>query len=257
METPTDHDRRRRAFFGRRKGHPLRARQAALFDTLLPRLALDLTKPGARRSCATCSRSAARRCPPRNRFRRRRASDRAGAGESAQRLHRQRRLRQRHRQGARRHRWQRARQYPPAFRRRQRAARLAAGGRAHAHRSALSRSVAEAAALEAALHPGRQPGAAGAHHHAGRRIPLRQRLGKLRRLDAGAPGCARPTFTWTAEAGRMTGASPGTDFTRTRYEAKANREGRAPLFFQKITFAFSTGTQNLAPHNGRSPEKHS
>ncbi len=34
-----------RAFFGRRKGHPLRPRQAALFDTLLPRLALDLSKP--------------------------------------------------------------------------------------------------------------------------------------------------------------------------------------------------------------------
>ena len=34
-----------RGFFGRRKGHPLRARQAALFDTLLPRLALDLTSP--------------------------------------------------------------------------------------------------------------------------------------------------------------------------------------------------------------------
>ena len=34
-----------RAFFGRRKGHPLQPRQAALFDTLLPRLALDLTKP--------------------------------------------------------------------------------------------------------------------------------------------------------------------------------------------------------------------
>jgi tRNA (guanine-N7-)-methyltransferase len=33
-----------RAFFGRRKGHPLKPRQAALFDTLLPRLALDLTK---------------------------------------------------------------------------------------------------------------------------------------------------------------------------------------------------------------------
>jgi len=30
------------AFFGRRKGHPLRQRQAALFDTLLPALALDL-----------------------------------------------------------------------------------------------------------------------------------------------------------------------------------------------------------------------
>jgi tRNA (guanine-N7-)-methyltransferase len=36
---------RTRAFFGRRKGHPLRPRQAALFDTLLPRLALDLTQP--------------------------------------------------------------------------------------------------------------------------------------------------------------------------------------------------------------------
>jgi tRNA (guanine-N7-)-methyltransferase len=34
-----------RAFFGRRKGHALRPRQAALFDTLLPQLALDLTKP--------------------------------------------------------------------------------------------------------------------------------------------------------------------------------------------------------------------
>jgi tRNA (guanine-N7-)-methyltransferase len=32
----------RGAFFGRRKGHPLRPRQAALFETLLPRLALDL-----------------------------------------------------------------------------------------------------------------------------------------------------------------------------------------------------------------------
>ena len=34
-----------RAFFGRRKGHPLRPRQVALFDTLLPRIALDLSKP--------------------------------------------------------------------------------------------------------------------------------------------------------------------------------------------------------------------
>jgi tRNA (guanine-N7-)-methyltransferase len=35
----------KRAFFGRRKGHPLKPRQAALFDTLLPRLALDLHAP--------------------------------------------------------------------------------------------------------------------------------------------------------------------------------------------------------------------
>ena len=34
-----------RGFFGRRKGHPLRARQVELFSTLLPRLALDLGAP--------------------------------------------------------------------------------------------------------------------------------------------------------------------------------------------------------------------
>lgn len=34
-----------RAFFGRRKGHKLRKRQAELFHTLLPRLALDLSNP--------------------------------------------------------------------------------------------------------------------------------------------------------------------------------------------------------------------
>jgi tRNA (guanine-N7-)-methyltransferase len=33
------------AFFGRRKGHRLRARRAELLESLLPRLALDLTKP--------------------------------------------------------------------------------------------------------------------------------------------------------------------------------------------------------------------
>ncbi len=33
------------AFYGRRKGHPLRARQAELFETLLPRLAIDLSAP--------------------------------------------------------------------------------------------------------------------------------------------------------------------------------------------------------------------
>jgi tRNA (guanine-N7-)-methyltransferase len=35
----------RRGFFGRRKGHRLRSHQAALLDTLLPRLALDLNAP--------------------------------------------------------------------------------------------------------------------------------------------------------------------------------------------------------------------
>ena len=44
-KTSTQSEHPARAFFGRRKGHPLRARQAALFDKALPRLALDLTKP--------------------------------------------------------------------------------------------------------------------------------------------------------------------------------------------------------------------
>jgi tRNA (guanine-N7-)-methyltransferase len=34
-----------RAFFGRRKGHKLRARQAELIESLLPRLSVDVTKP--------------------------------------------------------------------------------------------------------------------------------------------------------------------------------------------------------------------
>jgi tRNA (guanine-N7-)-methyltransferase len=34
-----------RAFFGRRKGHKLRPRQASLLETLLPRLAIDLSRP--------------------------------------------------------------------------------------------------------------------------------------------------------------------------------------------------------------------
>lgn len=36
---------RNRAFFGRRKGHRLRPRQAQLIETLLPRLAVDLRRP--------------------------------------------------------------------------------------------------------------------------------------------------------------------------------------------------------------------
>jgi tRNA (guanine-N7-)-methyltransferase len=39
----TEHEPR--AFFGRRKGHPLRPHQAALYGTLLPALALDTAKP--------------------------------------------------------------------------------------------------------------------------------------------------------------------------------------------------------------------
>jgi tRNA (guanine-N7-)-methyltransferase len=40
---------RRSAFFGRRKGHPLRSRQAGLMQSLLPHLALDLGAPAPAR----------------------------------------------------------------------------------------------------------------------------------------------------------------------------------------------------------------
>jgi tRNA (guanine-N7-)-methyltransferase len=42
MSTSDQAKARRGAFFGRRKGHALRPRQAQLFDSLLPRLGLDL-----------------------------------------------------------------------------------------------------------------------------------------------------------------------------------------------------------------------
>ena len=38
-EAMTDDEHHQGAFFGRRKGHPLRARQAELIETLLPQLA--------------------------------------------------------------------------------------------------------------------------------------------------------------------------------------------------------------------------
>jgi tRNA (guanine-N7-)-methyltransferase len=45
MENSDEPTSSTRAFFGRRKGHPLRARQVALFADLLPKLAPDLSKP--------------------------------------------------------------------------------------------------------------------------------------------------------------------------------------------------------------------
>ena len=45
-------ERDERAFFGRRKGHPLRAHQAALYETLLPKLGLDLSRPAPQDLCS-------------------------------------------------------------------------------------------------------------------------------------------------------------------------------------------------------------
>jgi len=45
MAESPDPKQNQRAFFGRRKGHPLKPRQTALFDTLLPRIAVDTATP--------------------------------------------------------------------------------------------------------------------------------------------------------------------------------------------------------------------
>lgn len=50
-------NKRRRAFFGRRKGHPLRSHQAELFEALLPRLRIDLTKSAPKQPGALFSRA--------------------------------------------------------------------------------------------------------------------------------------------------------------------------------------------------------
>ena len=70
------------SFFGRRKGHKLRLHQADLIEHLLPRLALDIGNPAADADLAGLFDPAGRRRQTRNRIRRRRASDRGGAGLS-------------------------------------------------------------------------------------------------------------------------------------------------------------------------------
>ena len=71
------------SFFGRRKGHKLRIHQADLIDNLLPRLALDISKPGTRPISPNLFDGRNRRCQARNRIWRRRTSDRGSAGLSA------------------------------------------------------------------------------------------------------------------------------------------------------------------------------
>jgi tRNA (guanine-N7-)-methyltransferase len=52
----SDRDKARRgAFFGRRKGHALRPHQAQLFETLLPRLAIDVATPAPTKLAALFS----------------------------------------------------------------------------------------------------------------------------------------------------------------------------------------------------------
>ena len=64
---------------------------------------------------------------------------------------------------------------------------------------------------------------------AGRRIPVRDRLARLRRVDAAACCMRAPDFEWTAERADDW-RQPWPGFTSTRYEAKAKREGRVPCY---------------------------
>ena len=173
------------SFFGRRKGHKLRAHQADLIEHLLPRLALDIDGAGPA-DLAELFDPAGRRRQARDRIRRRRASGRGSAALSRYRLHRLRALCQRHGEDPDADRGPQHRQHPPVRRRCRRTAGLGAAGIAGADRPDPSRSMAEAAALEAALRAGRDRRRDGARAEAGRRIPFRQRHRRLLRLDAGA-----------------------------------------------------------------------
>ena len=220
---------RRGAFFGRRKGHPLRPRQAALFDTLLPRLALDLRTP------APADLRALFPTPVDDV----RLEIGFGGGEhliargraaSAHRLHRRRAVRQRHGQGAGRDRGAQARQHPAASRRRHRPA--APGCRP-------ARSRASICSIPIRGRSGGTGSGASCRTRASRRSRASLRPGGEFRfatdiadyaawtLQRGC--CARRDFDWTAERAddwRL----PWPGFTGTRYEAKAKREGRAPCY---------------------------
>ncbi len=97
-------DDRRAAPSSRRILRPAQGAPAARAAGGAVRLAAPASRARSERTAAGQSRrpvsGSGRRRPPRNRIRRRRAPDRAGAGEPAHRLHRLRALRQRHGEGA-------------------------------------------------------------------------------------------------------------------------------------------------------------
>ena len=71
------------SFFGRRKGHKLALHQADLIEHLLPHLALDITTARPAMLAETLRSRRHRRCPARDRLRRRRASGGGSAELSA------------------------------------------------------------------------------------------------------------------------------------------------------------------------------
>ena len=209
-------------FFGRRKGHPLRPRQAALLDDAAAAARARSVRAGARRPGDTVSATRGRRCPARDRLRRRRASRRAGARPSAHRLHRLRAVRQRHGQGAGRDRQ-----------------RTLGNIRLHFGDATELLAWLPAAALaridllypdpwpkrrhwKRRFVPRRDRRGARARAASGRRIPLRDRHRRLCRLDARRVAALARDFAWTAERADDW-RKPWPAFP-TRYEAKARRE---------------------------------
>ena len=191
-------DRAKRAFFGRRKGHPLQAAAGG----------------AVRDACCRGSRSISRaRHPPISRtlfpgtVEAVRLEIGFGGGEhmmaeaeraAADRLHRRRAVRQRHGQGAGGDRGARASPMSGCIS----ATRSSCSTGCRRARSRASicsiPTLAEAAALEAALRAGCDRRRDRARIAQRRRIPLRQRLAGLRGVDARAP-LRSPDFEWTAE----------------------------------------------------------
>src|SRR4030088_2784191 len=92
---------------------------------------------------------------------------------------------------------------------------------AGADRSDPSRSLAETAALEAALRAGRDHRRHGAGAKAGWRISLRQRYRRLLRMDTGA-SCTLARFRLDGGAGLRLAPAMG-DFTMDPYGTKGQR----------------------------------
>ena len=87
--------------------------------------------------------------------------------------------------------------------------------------------MAEAPALEAPLRAGQKRRRDRQRVRPGGEFRFASEYPRLHRMDADARARRSPDFTWTAEQADDW-RKPWPGFTRTRYEAKAVREGRTP-----------------------------
>ena len=223
--THADHAYARARSSAGARGMRCEPRQAALFETLLPRLALDLAAP-APPTCARCSRTS--------------TSVRleigfgggehllAEAGASAHRLHRHRAVRQRHGQGAGGH----PRAQAPNIRLHTATRPMCSTGcrtlRSRASTCSIrihgrSGGIGSGGSCRTE-HRRRSRASSGRAANSGSRRDWPDYVAWTLRLLARSPD-----FDWTAEHAddwRL----PWPGFTSTRYEAKAKREGRVPCY---------------------------